>query len=73
MRRLILNKKILAISLCLFSVLVSADDIGNIVEHTGNSGIIREGSKEVISGSIDEDIFFKDSIETVQGLSLIHI
>ena len=67
MQRLILNKKILATSLCLFSILVSADDIGNIVEHTGNSGIIRDGSKEVIRGSVDEDIFFKDSIETVQG------
>lgn len=67
MLRLILYKKILLTSICLFTILVSADDIGNIVEHTGNSGIIREGTKEVISGSVDEDIFFKDSIETVQG------
>ena len=67
MLRLILNKKILAINLCLLSTLVFADDIGDIVEHSGNSGIVREGSKEVISGSVDEDIFFKDSIETATG------
>ena len=67
MLRLILNKKILAISLCLLSTLVSADDIGDIVEHSGSSGIVRDGTKEVILGAVDEDIFFKDSIETATG------
>ena len=67
MQRLTLSKKIQAISLCLLSTLVFADDIGDIVEHTGNSGIVREGTKNVISGAVDEDIFFKDSIETATG------
>ena len=44
MLRLILNKKILAISLCLLSTLVLADVIGDIVEHSGSSGIVRDGT-----------------------------
>jgi len=67
MLQLILNKKIQAISFCLLSTLVFASDIGDIVEHNGSSGIVREGTTDVITGAVDEDIFFKDSIETAQG------
>ena len=66
MRRLILNKKIQAISFCLLSTLIYANDIGDITEHNGSSGIVRE-TGETLVGGIGEDVFFKDSIETAQG------
>ena len=66
MLRLILNKKILAINLCLLTTLVYANDIGDITEHNGSSGIVRD-SGETVAGGVGEDIFFKDSIETAQG------
>ena len=66
MLRLQLIKKILAINVCLFTTFVYADDIGDITEHNGSSGIVRD-SGETLVGGIGEDIFFKDSIETAQG------
>jgi hypothetical protein len=66
MQRLQLIKKILAINVCLFTTFAYADDIGDITEHNGSSGIVRD-SGEVVSGGVGEDIFFKDSIETAQG------
>ena len=66
MQRLQLIKKILAINVCLFTTFVYANDIGDITEHNGSSGIVRD-SGEVLAGGIGEDIFFKDSIETAQG------
>ncbi len=66
MQRLQLIKKILAINVCLFTTFIYADDIGDITEHNGSSGIVRD-SGEVVSGGVGEDIFFKDSIETAQG------
>jgi len=66
MQRLILNKKIQAISFCLLSTLIYANDIGDITEHNGSSGIVRE-TGETLVGGIGEDVFFKDSIETAQG------
>ena len=69
MRRLILNSAILLTSICLFTTLSFAGDIGDIgdiVEHTGSSGIVRD-TGEVLLGAVDGDIFFKDSIETVEG------
>ena len=60
MQRLILNKKILAINLCLLTTLVYANDIGNITENNGSSGIVRD-SGETVEGGVGEDIFFKDS------------
>ena len=66
MLRLILNKKILAINLCLFTAFVNANDIGDITEHNGSSGIVRN-TGETVLGGIGEDIFFKDSIETAKG------
>ena len=66
MLRLILNKKILAINLCLLTTLVYTNDIGDITEHNGSSGIVRD-SGETVEGGVGEDIFFKDSIETAQG------
>jgi len=59
-------KKILAINFCLFTTFVYANDIGDITEHNGSSGIVRD-SGETLSGGIGEDIYFKDSIETAQG------
>ena len=66
MLRLQLIKKILGINLCLFTAFVNANDIGDITEHNGSSGIVRD-SGETLVGGIGEDIFFKDSIETAQG------
>ena len=66
MQRLQLIKKILAINVCLFTTFVYADDIGDITEHNGSSGIVRD-TGETLAGGIGEDIFFKDSIETAQG------
>ena len=67
MQRLQLIKKILAITnFCLFTTFVYADDIGDITEHNGSSGIVRD-TGETLAGGIGEDIFFKDSIETAQG------
>ena len=66
MQRLQLIKKILAINVCLFTTLVYANDIGDITEHNGSSGIVRD-SGETLVGGVGEDIFFKDSIETAQG------
>lgn len=66
MLRLRLIRKILEINLCLFTAFVYADDIGDITEHNGSSGIVRD-TGEILSGGIGEDIFFKDSIETAQG------
>ena len=66
MLRLRLIKKILEINLCLFTAFVFANDIGDITEHNGSSGIVRD-TGEILSGGIGEDIFFKDSIETAQG------
>tara|TARA_B110000285_G_scaffold4346_1_gene4639 strand:+ start:2095 stop:3255 length:1161 start_codon:yes stop_codon:yes gene_type:complete len=67
MLQLISYKKILLTSICFISTLVLADNIGDIVEHSGDSGIVRDGTKTVIKGAVDEDIFFKDSIETATG------
>lgn len=66
MLRLQLIKKILAINVCLFTTFVYANDIGDITEHDGSSGIVRD-SGETLVGGVGEDIFFKDSIETAQG------
>ena len=66
MQQLQLIKKILAINVCLLTTFVYADDIGDITEHNGSSGIVRD-SGETLVGGIGEDIFFKDSIETAQG------
>ena len=66
MQRLQLIKKILAINVCLFTTFVYANDIGDITEHNGSSGIVRD-TGETLAGGIGEDIFFKDSIETAQG------
>ena len=67
MLRLQLIRKILAITnFCLFTTFVYADDIGDITEHNGSSGIVRD-TGEILSGGVGEDIFFKDSIETAQG------
>jgi len=66
MLRLRLIRKILEINLCLFTAFVYADDIGDITEHNGSSGIVRD-TGEILVGGIGEDIFFKDSIETAQG------
>jgi len=66
MQRLQLIKKILAINVCLLTTFVYANDIGDITEHNGSSGIVR-GTGEILAGGIGEDIFFKDSIETAQG------
>ena len=66
MLRLQLIRKILEINLCLFTAFVYADDIGDITEHNGSSGIVRD-TGEILVGGIGEDIFFKDSIETAQG------
>tara|TARA_R110002012_G_scaffold301274_1_gene501481 strand:+ start:1416 stop:2576 length:1161 start_codon:yes stop_codon:yes gene_type:complete len=66
MLRLQLIKKILAINVCLLTTFVYANDIGDITEHNGSSGIVRD-SGETLVGGIGEDIFFKDSIETAQG------
>ena len=66
MLRLQLIKKILAINVCLFTTFVYANDIGDITEHNGSSGIVRD-SGETLVGGVGEDIFFKDSIETAQG------
>ena len=66
MLQLQLIKKILAINFCLITTLVFADDIGDIVEHNGSSGITRT-TGIVLQGDVGEDIFFKDSIETAQG------
>ena len=66
MQRLQLIKKILAINVCLFTTFVYADNIGDITEHNGSSGIVRD-TGETLAGGIGEDIFFKDSIETAQG------
>ncbi len=66
MQRLQLIKKILAINVCLFTTFVYTNDIGDITEHNGSSGIVRD-SGEVVFGGVGEDIFFKDSIETAQG------
>ena len=63
MLQLQLIKKILAINFCLITTLVFADDIGDIVEHNGSSGITRT-TGIVLQGDGGEDIFFKDSIET---------
>jgi len=67
MLQLILNKKILATSLCLLSTLLLAEDIGSIIEHKGSSGITRDGTEETIDGDVGESIVFKDSIETANG------
>jgi hypothetical protein len=66
MLRLQLLKKILGINLCLFTAFVNANDIGDITEHNGSSGIVRN-TGETVLGGIGEDIFFKDSIETAKG------
>ena len=67
MLRLQLIRKILAITnFCLFTAFVYANDIGDITEHNGSSGIVRD-TGEILAGGIGEDIFFKDSIETAQG------
>ena len=66
MQRLRLIKKIPAISLCLITTFGYANDIGDITEHNGSSGIVRD-TGETLVGGIGEDIFFKDSIETAQG------
>ena len=66
MLRLQLIKKILGINLCLFTAFVNANDIGDITEHNGSSGIVRN-TGETVLGGIGEDIFFKDSIETAKG------
>ncbi len=66
MQRLQLIKKILAINVCLLTTFVYANDIGDITEHNGSSGIVRD-TGEILAGGIGEDIFFKDSIETAQG------
>ena len=66
MQRLILNKKILLINVCLLTTIVYADGIGDIIEHNGSSGIVRT-TGETVSGIVGEDIFFQDSIETAQG------
>jgi len=66
MQRLILNKKILLINVCLLTAIVHADGIGDIIEHNGSSGIVRT-TGETVSGIVGEDIFFQDSIETAQG------
>lgn len=66
MLRLQLIKKILLTSICLFTTHAFTSDIGDIVEHNGSSGIVRT-TGEVLLGAVDEDIFFKDSIETADG------
>ena len=66
MQRLQLIKKILLINVCLLTTTVYADNIGDITEHNGSSGIVRT-TGETVSGEVGEDIFFQDSIETAQG------
>ncbi len=66
MQRLQLIKKILLINVCLLTTTVYADNIGDIIEHNGSSGIVRT-TGETVSGEVGEDIFFQDSIETAQG------
>jgi len=56
--------KLVALSLLSFTAM--AQDIGDIVEHTGNSLILRADG-ENLQGSLGEDIVFKDGIETAQG------
>jgi len=70
MLQLQLIKKIQAITnFCLLTTFVSLsanEDIGDITEHDGSSGIVRD-TGETLVGGIGEDIYFKDSIETAQG------
>lgn len=59
-------KKILAITSLVAASLIQAEDIGDIIEHKGSSGIVRT-TGEVLNGNIGEDIWFKDAIETANG------
>ena len=65
MRPLILSKKILATSL-LVSSFAFADNIGDITEHKGSGGIVRE-SGEVLATDLGVDIMQMDAIETAKG------
>ena len=64
-RQLILSKKILATSL-LVSSLAFADNIGDITEHKGSGGIVRE-SGEVLATDLGVNVMQMDAIETAKG------
>ena len=61
-QQLILSKKILATSL-LVSSLAFADNIGDITEHKGRGGIVRE-SGEVLATELGVNVMQMDAIET---------
>ena len=65
MQPLILSKKILATSL-LVSSFAFADNIGDITEHKGSGGIVRE-SGEVLATDLGVDVMQMDAIETAKG------
>lgn len=65
MQPLILSKKILATSL-LVSSFAFADNIGDITEHKGSGGIVRE-SGEVLATDLGVNVMQMDAIETAKG------
>ena len=61
----ILNKKILATSLLLISSLVFGDNVGDITEHKGSSGITRDGNS--FQTALGLGVEMLDHVETANG------
>jgi len=65
MRPLQLTKKILATTSLLFSSIISADQIGDIIEQTGKAALTRNQTD--IAAFVDQDILLYDLLNTGNG------